>query len=120
MAISQIKLLGYLPTDSPDWAVVQPVFGGNYVTGGDTFNQNPAGWTDPNGLGLLGEPTNPTKMPPSIETENIGGYYGQFIPGATLATSKVKLFAPGGAEVAAGAMPAAISGGTLTVRIPLR
>lgn len=120
MAVTSIKLLGYLPTDSPDWAIVQPVMGGNYVTGGDTLNLNPAVWTDPNGKGVLGEPLNPTAIPPAVDSENIGGNYAQVIPGATLATTKIKLFAPGGAEVGAGAMPAAISGGVITVRVPLR
>lgn len=114
------KLLGYLPTDNPDWAVIQAVATSNYVTGGDTLSVAPAAYTDPNGKGVLGEPLGLTTIPPSTETENIGGYYAQFIPGTTLANGKVKFYQSQGAELAAGAYPAAILNGVLTFKVPLR
>lgn len=115
------KLLGYLPTDSPDWAVIQAVASGSYTTvTGDTLNLNPSSWTDPNGKGLLGEPLNATTMPPSIETENLGGYYAQFVPGTTLANGKVHFYSSQGSELGSGAYPAAITGGVLTIKVPLR
>lgn len=87
------------------------VFSGNYVTGGDTLDltqvQNTAGhsvegfFEIPASIGVFGE--------------NIGGYYCQIVPGATLQTYKVKVFAPGGAEHAAGAYNAAVTGGAVTL-----
>ena len=116
------KLLGYLPTDSPDWAVIQAVPSGNYTTnvGGDTLSISPGDYTDPNGKGVLGEPNVLTTIPPSTETENIGGYYAQFIPGTTLKNGKVKFYQSQGSELGTGAYPAAITGGVLTFKVPLR
>jgi hypothetical protein len=114
------KLLAYRPIINPDHAIVQFVASGNYPNpGGDTANLNPSSWSDPNGKGLLGDPLNPTTVPPSIETENIGGYYAQFVPGTTLANGKIHFYASEGSELANGAYPAAISGGVLTVKVPL-
>lgn len=113
------KLLGYRPYDNPDHAIVQVVATGNYTTGGDTLNINPSAITDPNGKGLLGVPLNPTIIPPSFENQNIGGYYAQFVAGTTLANGKVKFYQSQAAELAQAAYPVAISGGVLTLKVPL-
>jgi hypothetical protein len=121
MAVTQVKLLRYEPSiGAPDFALVQPVEAGNYSTNGDTVNLNPGSWTDPNGIGILGEPTNLPSLPVAIDSEAIGGYYAQWSAGTTLGNGKLVLYQPGGAQVAAGAVPAAISGGTIVLRVPLR
>lgn len=113
------KLLGYRPLDNPDHAIVQVVASGNYTTGGDTLNINPSAITDPNGKGLLGTPLSPTTIPPSIEGQNIAGYYAQFVAGTTLANGKVKFYQSQAAELAQAAYPAGITGGVLTLKVPL-
>jgi hypothetical protein len=86
-------------------------FTGSYTVGGDTLDltavQNTAGhsvegfFEPPNNIGVF--------------SENVGGYYCQVVPGATLNTYKVKLFSPGGLEFTAIAYPAAVTGGTVTL-----
>lgn len=116
------KLLGYFPTiGAPDWAVIQAVASGSYtIVTGDTLNTSPSAWSDPNGKGILGEPLALTTIPPSVETENLGGYYAQFVPGTTLSNGKIHFYSSQGAELASGAYPAAITGGVLTIKVPLR
>ncbi len=114
------QLLGYFPYDNPDHAIIKVVASGNYPNpAGDTLNLNPSAWADPYGKGLLGLPLNPTTVPPNVDAENLGGYYAQVVPGATLAACKVHFYSSQGSEVANGAYPAAISGGVLTVQVPL-
>jgi hypothetical protein len=80
-----------------------------YVTGGDIFDltalKNPSFFPDP----FL------SRLPVSVGVmnEEMGGFYVGILPGATLGTYKIKFYQPGGAEVAAGNYPAAVSGGTL-------
>lgn len=114
------KVLRYTPANNPDTVELGVTVSGNYVTNGDTANLNPSQYADPNGLGVLGEPLSQPVTPPSVVEENLGGYYANVVPGATLAANLIKFYQPGGAEVAAGAYPAAITGGTLTIRVPLR
>ena len=113
------SILKYTPRSNPDYAVIKITASGNYVAGGDTLNLNPSAITDPNGVGLLGDPLNQPRTPPAIDAESLSGYYAELIPGATLATNKIQFFLSEGNELAAGAYPAAITGGTLTVRLPV-
>lgn len=110
----------YVPTFNPDFASVLFTPSGNYTTGGDTANLNPASWTDPNTVGLLGEPLNVPQTPVSVDTQNLGGYYAEVVPASTLAAFKVQFYTSEGNELAAGAYPAAITGGQLVLRVPLR
>ena len=82
---------------------------GSYSTGGDTFDltalKNPNFLPDP----FL------ARVPVSIGVmnEEMGGYYVGILPGTAPNNYKIKFYQPGGSEVAAGAYPAAITGGTL-------
>ena len=82
---------------------------GNYSTGGDTFDltalKNPNFLPDP----FL------ARVPVSVGVmnEEMGGFYVGILPGTALNNYKIKFYQPGGSEVAAGAYPAAITGGTL-------
>jgi hypothetical protein len=82
---------------------------GSYTTGGDTFDltglKNPSFFPEP----FL------ARLPISIGVmnEEMGGNYVGIVPGTALNNYKIKFYQPGGAEVLAGAYPAAITGGTL-------
>ena len=88
---------------------VQIVPSGNYSTGGDTFDltalKNPNYLPDP----YL------ARVPVSIGVmnEEMSGYYVGILPGTATNNYKIKFYQPGGSEVAAGAYPGAITGGTL-------
>ena len=116
------KVLRYEPINNPDSVILGITAAGNYTTavGGSTLNLNPSQFSDPNGVGVLGEPMNQPATPPSVQAQAMAGYYAQLIPGATLAVNKVAFYASEGAELGTGAFPAAILNGTLTVRLPLR
>lgn len=88
-----------------------------YVAGGVTLNLSPGNILDPQALGVVG-PSQLPAVPPGVFSENLSGYYAQVVPGATLATFKLQYFQPGGAEVAAGAYPAQITGGHLVLSVP--
>lgn len=85
---------------------IKAVASGNYSTGGDTVNltsiSNPANKTN----GTAGYPG--TIVDYEVE-QGAGGYTAELIPGATLATWKLKIFSAPGTELAAGAYPAAIT-----------
>jgi hypothetical protein len=54
-----------------------------------------------------------------VFSEAIGGYYAAVVPTAGgLSGYKLQFFAPGGAEIGAGAYNAAITGGNLVLAIP--
>lgn len=77
---------------------------GNYVAGGDTLDLTKM--TNPNNLGA----SRFGNVPKFAASQNVpGGYTAEYIPGATLATCKVK-YALNGAELAAGAYPAVLTG----------
>jgi hypothetical protein len=117
------SILKYVPTiGSPDYALVKVTPSGNYVTavGGDALNLNPSALTDPNGVGLLGQPLSQPTEPPSIEGEALAGYYAQLVPGATLDANKITFWVSEAGELGSGAYPAAILNGTLVVKVPLR
>lgn len=72
-------------------------FSGSYVPGGDTLDLTAV--TNPNGFDVESFFEIPKSI--GVFAENLGGYYLQIIPGATLQTYKIKVFAPGGAELGA-------------------
>src|SRR5215467_14898029 len=82
---------------------------GNYSTGGDTFDltalKNPSFLPDP----FL------ARVPISVGVmnEEMGGNYVGILPGTAPTNYKIKFYQPGGAELTAGAYPAAVTGGTL-------
>lgn len=92
-----------------------------YVTGGVLLSLAPGAILDPNSLGVVGPNSVPT-ITPGVFAQNMGGYTASVVPAtgkgtAGLSTYKLQYFAPGGAEIAAGAYNAAITGGTLTLAI---
>ena len=119
MAIT-FQVLKYLPSiGAPDSVLLNAVLAGDYVTdiGGTVINLNPGTFLDPNGVGILGEPLNPPKTPPSIYAcELANGVYAQLTPGSTLANSTITLWTNDDAEFGSDAYPA----GTLIVELPLR
>ena len=82
---------------------------GNYSTGGDTLDltalKNPIFLPDP----FL------ARVPISVGVmnEEMSGNYVGILPGTAPNNYKIKFYQPGGAELTAGAYPAAITGGTL-------
>lgn len=117
---NKLTVLRYTPPGTPDTAELGVTPSGNYVAGGDLMNLNPSAFTDPNGVGVLGEPLAVPKTPPAVDVENAAGYYAEIVIGATLAAFKLQWFQPGGAEVAAGAYPAQILAAVAKIRMPLR
>lgn len=116
MAIS-LSVLKYSPAVNPDRVFLKVAFSGNYVTGGDTLNLTPDSWTDPNGLGLIGEPSAPPTVAPGVFSASLDGAYAQVVPGTTLATYKLQCFEAGGTEVPAGAYPAGFTGGSAVLEV---
>jgi len=94
-----------------------------YVPGGVALNLSPGNILDPNGVGVTG-PSQVGPVLPAVYSEYLDGYYAQVAPTtggngtAGLAAYKLQYFAPGGAEIAAGAYPAAVTAGTLVLAIP--
>lgn len=114
-----LAIVKHSPVTNPDRVFLAATVSDNYVTGGDTLNLTPSSWTDPTGKGVVGpDPGGPVLVPPSPFEENLGGYYCAAVPGTSLAAYKLKFYAPGGAELAAGAYPAAITGGNLVLELP--
>lgn len=89
-----------------------------YVAGGVALDLSPGKIADPKSLGVIG----PSQVPvvnPGILSESLGGYYAAVVPTTGgLGGYKLQYFAPGGAELAAGGYPAAITGGLLLLEIP--
>ena len=119
MAGITFQVLKYEPSLNPDSVLLNCVTSGDYVTaqGGTTVDLDPSTFSDPNGVGVLGEPLNQPVTPPSIESCALaGGVYAQLTPGATLNANKISLWTNNDAELGNTAYPA----GTLVVRLPLR
>ena len=114
-----VAIQRYTPKGIPDFALIKVSRSGNYVAGGDIVNLNPGTWTDPNGVGILGYPLNVPKLPIAVDSEADQGYIATIVPGATLAAFKIQYWSAEGVELGAGAYPAAISGGSLVLRVPL-
>ncbi len=127
MSIS-LALIDNMPESNPDLLFFQATFAGNAgVLGvGDYLNLsvyesggNPGGFTDP---ALVGEPY--PKVPPIVPVlvlaENLGGYYVQVTKGTTLQNFALRMFAPGGGELASNsAYPAAVTGGNVILGFKL-
>lgn len=89
-----------------------------YVAGGVALNLAPGNISDPKALGVIG-PSQVPAVTPGIFSESLGGYYAAVVPTTGgLGGYKLQYFAPGGAEIGAGAYNAAITGGTLILEIP--
>lgn len=104
------------PSVNPDREYLALTFSGNYVTGGDTCDLTPQTIKDPGAKGVLG-PTNVPSVIPKPITSNCGGYYAEWSIGTTLANAKLIWYAPGGAQLAAAAYPAAITGGVVQLEV---
>lgn len=90
------------------------VFSGSYVAGGDTVDLTPFQGFLPSGalpIAAFVEGNGP-----STSQQGGGGYY-VWIAGAALTNNKVKIFSSGGAELAAGAYPAAVTTDVVTLQI---
>lgn len=109
----------YTSQFSPQFALVKVTRSGDYVAGGDTVNLNPSAISDPNGIGLLGYPLSVPKLPIAVDSEADQGYIATIVPGATLGTFKIQYWSAEGVELAGGAYPAAITAGSLVLRVPL-
>ncbi|HEV2275611.1 MAG TPA: hypothetical protein VGR96_15675 [Acidobacteriaceae bacterium] len=114
MAIEAL-LLDYTPGIRNTTQYFGIVFTGSYTTGGDALNLESPG--NPNGIEDAGLSEMPLNGGPGVFFENIDGYYVQpVVAGATSPASlKLQVFAPGGAELAAGAYPAALTGGSVVL-----
>lgn len=115
MAKVTLKALKVLP----NFLYVSAIPGDNvYVTGGVQLNLSPGNILDPKALGVTG-PSQAPAVTPGIFTEEMGGYYASVVPTTGgLSGFKLKYYAPGGAEIGAGAYNAAITGGDLVLSIP--
>lgn len=112
---NQLTVKKYSPADNPDVVVLGLTVTGNYTQGTpDLLNLTPSTWKDPSNLGIHGSPStaNPS---PSFYNLNAGGYTAYIVKGATIALYGIRWFAPGGAELATGAFPAAITGGEISL-----
>lgn len=92
-----------------------------YVAGGVQLDLSPGKILDPKALGVVG-PSGTPAVTPGVFAQSLAGYYAQVVPatgtGAPgLSTYKLMYFAPGGAEINAGAYPAQITAGQLELLI---
>jgi hypothetical protein len=94
-------------------ATYSVTFSGSYTTGGDTLDTT----TLQGQLDNLGKAVhvNPATPPLSNRITSNGGtgYDYVYKQGATQSAGKVQVYAPGGAEVSAGAYPGAVTGDTV-------
>jgi hypothetical protein len=93
-------------------------FSGNYgVNGvGDLVDLSPNAVSDPGSD--YNQPLCQAPKNPGVESENLGGYYIQLTPNAnpSLSNLGVRVFAPGGGELATNAAyAAAVTGGSATI-----
>jgi hypothetical protein len=88
-----------------------------YVAGGVQLDLSPGKILDPNLLGVTG-PSQVPPVTPGIFQEWLAGYYAQVVPTTGgLSGYKLQYFAPGGAEINAGAYPAQITAGDVVIEI---
>jgi hypothetical protein len=113
MAIAAaVKIVDY--TRRKKKLVIALTFSGSYSTGGDTLNFTTM--TNPSFVANA----NVAKIPSVADVvfqNGAGGYDFDFVPGTTLANSKIKIFSAANTELAAGAYNAALTGDTLNVEI---
>lgn len=101
-----LSIVGRSPAVNPDSILLKATFSGNTgVQGtGDLLNLTPVGGanangiTDPLGIGLY--PDRPLTIALLVESEDIGGYYVQAHLGTTLQNCALRMYSPGGNEVA--------------------
>lgn len=134
------KVIGVSAADNADSVDYLVTFAGNYAAP-DVLNlaaydskNNVSGAVNPNNLSLPAMPTGGLEEAPAVQTENLGGYYCQFSPlqppgpseGVAASISmkngvSLTIYSPGGAALAAGAYPAALTnaGAGMIVRVTL-
>lgn len=89
-----------------------------YVAGGVQLNLSPGKIKDPDALGVIG-PSEVPPVTPGVFSEAMGGYRAEVVPTTgDLSAYKLKYYNADGTELAAGAYPAGITGGELTLAIP--
>lgn len=107
-----LTLVQTSPPSNPDRMVLKNVVTGNYTSG--TADPLPlSNIADPGAIGVItnaGSGTNPPPVTPSIWNAFCLGYYCEVERIVTngVTTFGLRWFAPGGAELATGAFPAAI------------
>lgn len=141
MAIA-LALVGVSPADNPDKLTFEATFSGDYgtQTEGDQLNlapydvdNNPTGWTNPENIPTPELPVG-LDQNVSVLAEDIGGYYVNPHPtvpsaGATNGVANtlntktgcfLRMYAPGGAELATNAAYAAgVTGGSVLLEMVL-
>lgn len=128
MSTVTVTILKYDPPINPSKVFLQLTFAGSYTSGTpDVLNLYPATWLDPSGQGVLGYPTQPPKVNPSVKSVNYTGTSGsgageigssvQIIPGATLDAYGVQQFLASGTELSSGALPTGITSGSVTIEV---
>lgn len=96
--------------------VVACVLSGNYTqVTGESVNLSAASIPNPNAVVATGPNGTPT-IPPRVTTQTLGGYKAELTATATPLVYTLR-FWNGNAELAAGAYPAVISGGTLVFEL---
>lgn len=89
-----------------------------YVAGGVQLDLSPGNIKDPSALGVIGPSLVPA-VTPGIFQVNLGGYRAQVIPTTGgLSGYKLQYLNADGSDLAGGAYPAAITGGSLELQIP--
>lgn len=109
MACTLTLLHGPKFDQSTKTLVFKAVFTGTYPAGGDVISLASFSSGDANVL------------PISVSEERFGGYAADYIPGASVALGKLKIFTTAATELAAGAYPAGLTGLTdarITVVLP--
>lgn len=92
--------------------VLELLFTGNYVAGGDALDLSPGALTNKASELLGGAGSYETVPDTLVELNSSGGYYFEIIQNGTpakLSTFLVKVYQPSGAELGAGAYPAALA-----------
>lgn len=117
-----VAVAKYSPAVNPDRVILKLTFTGNYTqTAGDTLNLNPASWSDPNGVGVIGNPLNPPSINPQVISNNFNGTDASdvafVVPSTSLATYKLRIFAIGGTELSTAAYPADILAGNMFIEM---
>lgn len=109
-AIRQVNAVNALET------YISVTASGNYPAGGDPCSLAASNIADPNLISPVLPGQNPN-IPPTVDQSSIGGYTADLIQSSTLGGYKLKFWTSEGSELAAGAYPAAISGGTITLKV---
>jgi hypothetical protein len=119
-----LQLVQTTPANNPDTNITKATVSGQYTQGVGDPLPNLGALADPTGRGQVPLPAaayNPPPVTPYALNTNIGGYYLQIarVVANGQTTFYAKFLAPGGAELATGVYPAAISGGEIFIAIPV-